>query len=134
MKQIQLSKLGRTLALVGCALQLGLLGGMIASAISLVRAFGDNDNAEFLAHQMTVALYSAVAGLAFAAMGLAAIAVSLVKCRYRAGWFFMAVVAASVLLLTVFPIGTIGGGFLLAYVVRHRHEFGALLSGSPTSE
>jgi hypothetical protein len=96
-KAIQLSKRGRTLAMVGCSLQLGTLGCMIASTISLVRAFGYNDNTEFCARQMTASLCWSAASLAFALVGIAFTAVALAKCRYRAGWFLIAVVAFSVL-------------------------------------
>ena len=54
---------------------------------------------------------------------LAVLCLALLACRYRAPWFFWFLIAISLPLLVLFPIGTGFGIWFLLYLRKHRHEF-----------
>ena len=120
--------IGRKLAIAGCACQIGLPIGIIGTVIGMVRAFhtisaGGPGKLEVLSDDIGLALIATEIGILVAVPGLICIGVALFGCRYRAQWFFSAVITIAALLLLAFPIGTVGGVILLVYVMTRRAEF-----------
>jgi hypothetical protein len=65
----------------------------------------------------------AIPGLLIGVVGLSAIVLALTAFRYRAKWFFWAVVLYDVVLLGAAPVGTGVGLLLLAFCLWRRDEF-----------
>jgi hypothetical protein len=65
----------------------------------------------------------AIPGLMLGMIGLAAIILALTTLRYRAKWFFWAVLIYGILLLGAAPVGAIIGVFLLAFCAWRYNEF-----------
>ena len=62
---------------------------------------------------------------AFFVLGAVFAGLALFKYRYRALWFHRVLVTAGILMLFLFPVGTILGVLLLVYVGNRRGEFGS---------
>ena len=62
---------------------------------------------------------------AFFVLGAIFAGLALFKYRYRALWFHRVLVAAGILMLLLFPVGTVLGVLLLVYVGNRRGEFGS---------
>ncbi|MGJ8654655.1 MAG: MotA/TolQ/ExbB proton channel family protein [Opitutaceae bacterium] len=125
-------KKGRTLALWGAWLQLGPVFGMIGSVIGMVRAFNEigtdgPGDPELLAEHISLALRTTAYGMIPALIGLVLLLVALFSSEYRAPWFFWFMVIYAVLSLLAFPIGTVIGIVILAYIIPRKKEF----SGEP---
>ncbi len=119
---------GKQLAIWGVALQLGTVVGLIGTIIGMVQAFGrlatsETAQAAALANDISIALYSTVAGLVVALVGDILILVALFGVRYRAPWFRTALWVLSILWLIRFPIGTILAIVVMVYLVNHKKEF-----------
>ena len=62
---------------------------------------------------------------AFFVLGAIFAGLALFKYRYRALWFHRVLVTAGILMLFLFPVGTVLGVLLLIYVGNRRGEFGS---------
>ena len=62
---------------------------------------------------------------AFFVLGAVFAGLALFKYRYRALWFHRVLVTAGILMLFLFPVGTVLGVLLLVYVSNRRGEFGS---------
>jgi serine/threonine protein kinase len=82
-----------------------------------------------IASGIASALRTAFAAMLLFVLGAIFAGLALFKYRYRALWFHRVLVAAGILMLFLFPIGTVLGVLLLVYVGNRRGEFGAMADG-----
>lgn len=119
---------GRTFAIAGITLQIGVAVAFIAVLICRQRAYsilgsrGVADPQALSSVIGTVLLFTAI-GLATGLAGAILLAISLMRFRYRAVWLFWFLVIYSALLLFSFPVGTAVGIFFLVYCFTRRGEF-----------
>ncbi|MGB8354132.1 MAG: MotA/TolQ/ExbB proton channel family protein [Chthoniobacteraceae bacterium] len=119
---------GRTFALTGAYLQLGVLVGKVGTVIGMMHAFdtlgGSNvSDPRQLAASISTVLIATFVGLVFGVVGFVLIGVSIFACGYRARWCFWFLVVYGGILLLGFPIGTAIGLAILIYCYGHRDEF-----------
>lgn len=113
---------GKKLAVTGVILQLGTLLGLIGYIIGMLSAFqkigpeGVGD-AEALANDISFALITTAIGLFIGLIGFVLMLIALFVFKYKAKWFLWLLSILSVLLIFRFPVGTIIGICLLAYLV-----------------
>ena len=133
---------GKQLAIWGLVLQLGSVLGLVCASIAMVRYFSSladsgTVQAAALAQEIGKVLGPAVTGSVFGLIGIILILVALFRIRYRAPWFRTMLWVLSIFWLFSFPIGTILGIVVMAYLVYHKNEFaeptGALYSESAPS-
>jgi hypothetical protein len=127
---------GKKLAICGVILQLGIFIGPAITAAVMLRTFFEihqSGTAESgkLAADMGFVLDVTVIGLAVALIGMILALIALFWQKYRARWFYRALLVFSVLWLFCVPLGTIFGLFLIIYLIMHRHEF-STVSGMAT--
>ena len=84
----------------------------------------DGDAEKFASGIGTAQLTLLLGGVAFV-LGAIFAGLALFKYRYRALWFHRVLVTAGILMLFLFPIGTVLGVLLLVYVGNRRGEFGS---------
>jgi hypothetical protein len=82
-------------------------------------------DAEGLASGIETAQATALLGVMVFLAGAVSAGLALFKYRYRALWFHRVLVAAGILMLFLFPVGTVLGVLLLVYVGNRRGEFGS---------
>jgi len=119
---------GKKLALWGAWLQLGAVFSLLGTSIAITRAFRIFDEAVATSNESLVDLiYTAsiitTVGLIPSLIGLALMAIALFVSKYRAPWFFWFLVSYSAFWFLIFPVGTILGAGLLAYLILHKDEF-----------
>lgn len=119
---------GKKLALWGAWLQLGHVFAVIGTSIGMMRAFQIIDEAgigdlEALVDSLYTALIITSMGLIPSLIGLALMAIALFGDKYREPWFFWFLVFYSSFWVLIFPVGTILGAGLLAYLILHKDEF-----------
>jgi hypothetical protein len=84
----------------------------------------DVDAVKFASGIETAQLTLLLGGVAFV-LGAIFAGLALFKYRYRALWFHRVLVTAGILMLFLFPVGTVLGVLLLVYVGNRRGEFGS---------
>ena len=89
-------------------------------------------NVEKFASGIETAQLTGLLGVVTFVLGAIFASLALFKYRYRALWFHRVLVAAGILMLFLFPVGTVLGVLLLVYVGNRRGEFGAEEPGSTT--
>ena len=119
---------GRTIALWGAWLQLGLVFGIGGTMVGMINAFGrmttdQPGDAELLANDISFALVTTAIGLIPASVGLVLLGIALFGMRYRAPWFFWLLIIYSGLCALAFPVGTIIGVAMIIYLIWIKHEF-----------
>ena len=128
MTDIKIKNSGRTLALTGAYLQLGLLVGVVGTVIGMMHAFdtlgrSNVSDPRQLAASISTVLVATFVGLVFSVVGFVLIGISIFACNYRARWCFWFLVVSGGILLLGFPIGTAIGVAILIYCYGHRDEF-----------
>ena len=122
------TKTGKNLAIAGAVLQLGPVIGLAGTVLAMMAEFdaigtrGVGDPSR-LSVSIGHVLNSTLVGLIIGFIGLVLLTVSLVKCRYRAEWFFWFLVIYGGFALFAFPVGSAFGIFFLVYCLTKRHEF-----------
>ncbi len=119
---------GKWCAILGVALQVGPIFGLLGTVVGMIGAFNQvlnegQANTEALANNVSFALITTAIGLAIAVVGLVFIAVALFGFKYRAKWFFWTLIAISILWILTFPIGTVVGIVLMIYLVQKKNDF-----------
>jgi len=123
-------KRGKSLAIIGTLLQMGLIAGISGTVIGMNRAFmelkssGTADQ-EVLASGMRFALNATVIGLISSLVGAVFIIIALTGYKYRARWFYVTQWIFAVLWLGNTPLGSVFGVFAVMYLIKHKTEFTA---------
>jgi len=120
--------MGRVLAVLGTAMQGGLLLAFFGTLSGMLRNFGVLSRGEVLTEQMVShsvrrALASTVIGYSLALVGLPLLCVAIFAYKYRAPWFYSLLQLVSLLWLFCFPYFTPAGVILLVFLVTHRKGF-----------
>ena len=123
-----MSTKGKQLAILGTALQLGILVGLIGTIIGMLKAFSEMSNSQemdqqTLADNIASALYYQATGLIIASIGAIILLIVLWGIKYRAPWFRIALWIISLLWLITFPAGTFLGIIVMVYLYNHHNEF-----------
>ena len=84
----------------------------------------DSDAEKIVTGMLAAQLTLLLGGVAFV-LGAIFAGLALFKYRYRALWFHRVLVTAGILMLFLFPVGTVLGVLLLVYVSNRRGEFGS---------
>lgn len=119
---------GKYLAIIGACMQAGPLIGLIGTVIGMRQAFdnlgssGVGDTAQ-LSNSIGTVLIATVIGIVVGLVGVVLIFVSLLRCRYRAAWFFWFLVIYGAISLLAFPVGTVIGIAFLVYSITNRSQF-----------
>lgn len=122
-------KKGRTLALWGAWLQLGLVFGLLGTVVGMIGTFseiskeGITGSPEALSGNISLALTTTAIGIIPALIGMVFLLVALFSSKYRAPWFFWFMAIYAVLSLLGFPIGTVLGIVILVYIIPRKEEF-----------
>ena len=88
----------------------------------------DSDAEKIVTGMLAAQLTLLLGGVAFV-LGAISAGLALFKYRYRALWFRRVLVTAGILMLFLFPVGTVLGVLLLVYVSNRRGEFRAMADG-----
>jgi hypothetical protein len=104
-----LSQQGALFAKIGVAMQAAVPLGVLCTAMGIMKEFDPAGG---------VQLWT-VSGIFVAFLGHILMAVSVGISRYRARWFFWAIVISAPLLIPSFPLGT----FVFVYALVKREEF-----------
>lgn len=124
-------KKGKSLALIGALLQFGLVFGLLGTVIGMLGAFNEikehkieeENSTEALAESISLALNTTALGILTALAGMVMVLIALFAYRYRAPWFFWFLTLFSILVILLFPIGTVVGIVVLVYIMPRKKEF-----------
>ncbi len=120
---------GKCFAIIGIALQVAPIFGLLGMVIGMIRAFTKISsfqgqiNPEALASNINFALITTAIGFAIGIAGLIFVALALFSFKYKAKWFFWTLIAFSVLWILNFPIGTVIGIVVIIYLVLKKDDF-----------
>ena len=100
---------------------------MLGTAIGMMRAFGqlsvgvEQPDAETLAREMSIALYTTLIGVLVSMIGMVIVLVVLYRGKNRRKWFFVSSVSISFLVVfMIFPLGLfIGLPVLISVLMKH---------------
>lgn len=119
---------GRVLGMVGMALNLGPVVGVVVAAWQflpgLYEAAQTGEATEELAEYFRQALMSTLSGVVVGLIGLGIVIRALVGPRLREPWFFLCgMIAAALWSFLMFPLGLLPGVFLFVQFLGRRDEF-----------
>ncbi|MCG7544692.1 hypothetical protein MHM93_10920 [Pseudoalteromonas sp. MM17-2] len=121
--------IGKYLAIFGLMLFWAPLWGVIdsylimSSSFQEITLFGANEP-KTSQEEMSAAALSTVIGILLFLFAICLLTFTVVGLNYRAKWFFWALIVHSMLLLLLFPLGTVLGIIVLAALVMGRKRFG----------
>ena len=110
---------GRSTAIIGAWLQVLFIPCAIGSTLAFGYAVDDPATTDPIFITRLVLGIGAIIGL----VGLILLCVTLLRSRYRAGWFFWFLVLYGSLLILIIPVGTVFGLLLVVYCLTRRREF-----------
>ncbi len=124
-------KKGKSLALIGALLQFGLVFGLLGTVIGMLGAFKEikehkieeENSTEALAESISLALNTSALGILTALAGIVMVLIALFAYQYRAPWFFWFLTLFSIMVILLFPIGTVVGIVVLVYIMPRKKEF-----------
>jgi biopolymer transport protein ExbB/TolQ len=119
---------GKSLALCGTILQIGIVFGFVGTVVGMMRAFAKISETEkvqpaTVAAEISIVFQATSIGMALAFVGFILILIALTGTKYRGRWFYRILWTISILWLLFFPIGTIVGIMTMLYLSRHSQEF-----------
>ncbi len=119
---------GKIFALTGACLQTCPLIGLLLTFVCVIHWIGLSKapplegNIRQLSTVMAVAQLAFAGGLFLGIIGIALIVIALIR-KYREPWFFYFLIIYGLILLVVFPIGSVFGLVFLMTAFLLRHEF-----------
>jgi hypothetical protein len=121
---------GKYIAIVGVLLLFTLPLGVVSTFYSIFLLFNEvqingTGDPKLMAGGLSSALVSTVQGLILCVPGLFLLLISITALRYRPKWAYWVTVVYSILLLFMFPIGSILGIAGLITIILKRHSFGS---------
>jgi biopolymer transport protein ExbB/TolQ len=122
-------KLGRRLALIGGWMQLGPVVGLLGTVIGMMRAFSvlggsgmSTDPGQMAAAVGEVLIFTLI-GLLLSTTGLVLMALAFFVYRYREPWMWRLLLIFALLIVWVYPMGTVQGLVVLIFCLMKRKDF-----------
>ncbi|MFN7560943.1 MAG: hypothetical protein ACK5TH_04125 [Prosthecobacter sp.] len=140
-----MAKPAKTIAVIGAALQLAWVVGLLLTLGQLNRATAEFDLSQATNNNEVAAMLSratatmgsafdaSLLGLGVSILGVGIFGYALTRLRFRERWAFWFATIHGSLLVCLFPLGTPFGLFLLIQALSHRTEFGQSISQPATS-
>lgn len=129
------SPTGKKLALIGSVFLFAPLAGACITIFAMISAMATTGRQagagepEELSGLVSAALYAAGLGVALWFVGVFLVYLAIERYRFTPPWLKTVLIAAAVIALPFFPLGTIVGAATIYFVTKQKHRFAAPTDG-----
>ena len=125
------SSLSRFLAVIGSLCLFAPLVGISITVISMVRSFAEMSQSapatdpSIVSRSVGDALVATAIGFGISVLGICLVCIAIFAFRFTPPWLRSTLIAASLLWLIAFPVGTVIAVIAIVILVRKHHVFAA---------
>ena len=125
------SFLGRLLAVIGSLCLFAPLVGLSITVVSIVRSFAEMSQSapptdpSIVSRPVGEALIATAIGFGISVLGICLVCIAIFAFSFTPPWLRSTLIAASLLWLIAFPVGTVIAVIAIVILIRKRHVFAA---------